>query len=620
MESRDILSFHDIDKLLASLGVIFSIVLIVYLWLNFGRLIYVLTGILVLISCSIWLFIRKKASLSNLEFQSPRVYLMLNIFFFLLLTSSIIFLYLRPSYYERPLVYFVLILLMSGIVVLEILFLPKKKRYFFLILFQIIIIGLNLGWSQELIFPNIVGMDPWWHQMFTSKILDSSHIPEGYIYSKLPSMHLTVGATSLITDLNYKMATMLSIGLFQVLCNVMFIFLLGRFLINEKVGLLAGLLLVTANHHLSMGFWTTPTTIAAVLIPIVLYLLFKLRKEEKIISISLAVIFMIVLILTHTITAMCMAIVLFIGWAASKAYNKIYCKHAKTLVTLPIITFFTVSMFAWWTYASGHITALVRLIQWGFSADFFLQGYGEVIEYIATIPLSEQLFNQLGMFLFFAISFIGCFYMLSKKGTSHTFIMAVVGITPLAIGFFSLITGHSVIEHRWWYFSQILLALPLAIAFFLLSEIIKSKYAKAFFLSIFTIFLAFFMIMSSIANLDNHNFSPNSRVRFALVESELQSIETTSELWNKTIGGDLYYADGAATLGYNTTSICEQLYIKNFTKSDDVLLSIREEIITKPFWLFTTIYKLDYDPKQMLMEQKYSRVYDCRSVTVYLFI
>jgi len=84
--------------------------------------------------------------------------------------------------------------------------------------------------------------------------------------------------------------------------------------------------------------------------------------------------------------------------------------------------------------------------------------------YAAVVPLGEQLFNNLGMFLFFAFSFIGVFYMISRRGSSSSFTMAWVGVAPLAIGFFSLISGHSVIEHRWWYFAQILLAIPLAVA------------------------------------------------------------------------------------------------------------------------------------------------------------
>ncbi|RLC74319.1 MAG: hypothetical protein DRI61_16885, partial [Chloroflexi bacterium] len=55
--------FEDLDKKIAILGVMFSIILAIYLAMSIGRIVYVLTAILTLISCTTWLLIREKASL-----------------------------------------------------------------------------------------------------------------------------------------------------------------------------------------------------------------------------------------------------------------------------------------------------------------------------------------------------------------------------------------------------------------------------------------------------------------------------------------------------------------------------------------------------------------------------
>ena len=109
---------------------------------------------------------------------------------------------------------------------------------------------------------------------------------------------------------------------------------------------------------------------------------------------------MVALILTHTVAAMWMAILLFVFWIGFVFYSAVYHEHGIP-VTLTITSLFTVAMFGWWTYASGHICTLAGLIKWGFSIDTVMHVMPEY-----GMPFSEQLFGYPGMFLFYAISFI----------------------------------------------------------------------------------------------------------------------------------------------------------------------------------------------------------------------
>jgi len=612
--------FEDLDKKLAILGVMFSIILAIYLAMSVECIIYVLTAVLTLISCSTWLLIREKASLKFDSYQSNSIILVLFSIFFFLFAFSVLSIQFRMNLYERPLIYFILTSLMGGIVALEIIFSQENHNYF--ILFQTIVIGLSVAWSQLLIFPSLLGVDPWWHQMFTTKIMETHYIPDSYSYSKLPIFHLAIASTSLITGLNYKFATMLSVSLAQIICNALFLFLLGKFLFNQKVGLLASLMVIIANHHIFMSYWSIPNSLAAVFIPIVLYLLWKVRRDKPLHATVLSILFMGILILTHTVTAMCMAIILFVCWAASNLYNILYSK-TEIPVSLTISLLFTVAMFGWWTYASGHITTLANLIKWGFSIDYFVHTPKEILKYAATVPVPEQIFNNVAMFLFFSLSFVGIFYMISKKGNSFSFAAALAGFILLALGFFSLITGHSIIEHRWWYFSQILLAIPLAVAIILIG---KWKGRSSRFVSIFSfvfvVSLTFLMIMSPPANVDNHIFSPNTGVRYALTESEMQAIKITSEVWNGTLGADRYYSSNSMWwMGYNTKPIDDCLYKKDFKECRSMLVLIRSEIINKPFKLFQSTYRLDYDPRIILEEEiEYSKIYENGQVSGYLCI
>ena len=493
-----------------------------------------------------------------------------------------------------------------------------RDRYIPFVLFKIMLIALNLKFSQRLIFPSIVGVDPWWHQMFTLKILDAGHIPEGYAYSQLPLMHLLIGSTSLITRLNYKIATMLSISLLQVLCDLLFTFLLGSFLFNNKVGLLGGLLLGIANWHV-MDFWTIPNTMAAVFILIIIYLLLKVEGKKPHIGISLAIFLMKALILTHTVAAVWMAILLFVFWSGFEVYNWIH-GNQKMPVTFILSILFIVGMLSWWTYASGHIKILAELVKCGFSLDYFLRPVPkEVIQYAYNVPFSEQLFNNLGTILFFIISLIGCLHMVSRRfGNFYSFTLAISGTITLAITFFAPITGRGILENRWCYYSQILLALPAAVSLFLFCLVIKNKLGKSLFLSASMFLLSFLMILSPIANLDNPAFSPNTQVRYAFKESELQAVKTISKIWSKKVGVDSYYSVIRHS-SYLMEDISVQIYNRNYSDCQDMFILIREEVVNHPFMLIHLTYKLDYDPREVLTSQGFSKVYDCCSVSGFVY-
>ena len=353
-------------------------------------------------------------------------------------------------------------------------------------------------------------------------------------------------------------------------------------------------------------------------IPTALYLLFfKLRNRSRLPSAFLCMVVLATIVLTHTVTAMCMAILLFVAWGALVIYWA-YHPRADNHVSLIAPIGFTIAMFAWWTYASGSVGTLADLINWGFSVDYFTSNPEEIRGYATAIPPGEQLFNNLGMFLFFAFSFIGIFYMISRRGGSSSFAMAWVGMAPLAIGFFSLISGHSVIEHRWWYFAQILLSIPLAVAIYIVGTW-KSKLPLHLYSFIFglVVALSILMIMSPPANIDNLMFSPNSHMRFSPTEAELTSVTTLINKWDGLIKTDEYLAGSQKFQYPQVSAFCQQLYSDDYLSLSDHIIIIRKATVGRPFKIFSSIYKLDYDLNVRLDGLGFSRIYDSNSGSGY---
>ncbi len=632
----------DLDTILALAGAILSLALIAYLRIHVGQLIYVITGIISFLACVTYLVLKWRqklpdaSSIADLQ-AKPLVLSLLDIAFFALFAYNLWSLAFRPEVYVRPIGYFVSIALMSATLAAKILLLPSKNWRTPFALFQIVLIALSLEWSVLLLYPSIIGADPWYHQAVTMDMLGKGHIVEGS--HRYLVIHLAIGETSLITALNYKMATMLSICFLQVVCDVLFIFLIGRLLFNAKIGLLAALLTGVANWHIFFGYWTIPNALGATFVVIILYLLLKFHKEKVTMVIPVFGLLMLALVLTHAIAALWLSILLFASWLGFVVYNKLFKKRLATLVPLAIALLFTVSMFGYWTFGpGGHMRTLARLVGIGFEP-----GSGVTLTYpvaqappeltpaasaawetLSGAPSAEFLFNSSGMFLFFAISFIGCFYMLSRRvGNPYAFFLAIAGVLILSIGYFPMLMGLSVIEHRWWYMAQILLSIPLAVAFYLLSGLSKKRYLKAGLMAISVFVLAFLMIMGLPSNMDNRTFSQNQLARYALTTSELQAMDTVSANYEGIIGTDGYYKYASSytpelspTIKNRLESISPCLLANNFTQCSCRMILIRDEIVVHPIGTGQgTIYRLNYDPRQVLTKQGVNKVYDCNSVS-----
>jgi len=607
----------DIDKYLAIFGIIASVIFIVYRSINLFLIVSLLPGILTFFVCIGWLFLRKNLVLSHNLKESKRILFLLIILFIILLFFSLLLFRFRPEIYKRPLLFFILTSFMASTIGCEILF--ANKRYSSLILIQIIILGISIAWSQLLLFSNVIGVDPWYHQMVTLKIINFGYIPLGLDYTYLPIFHIIIAITSLLSNLNYKIAAMFSVSIAQIICNTIFIYLLGLLITkNYKIGLLSSLMVILANHHIYMSYWSIPNGFGVVFIPIIIYLIFKDDFRSIFLRIFLVIMLSFTLIFTHTIASLNMALILIVIYSSSIIYNILEQKKEKIIpITIPI--FFIIAMLTWWSYASGHFFKLTELFKWGFSRDMFISKIMREIfsTYVQQIPVKEQIFNQLGMFLFFALSFIGVLFLISRC-EKKKIILACIGILPLFILVFSSIIGVLVIEHRWYYLAQILLSVPLGIAIFLLINKIKNFPLKIIGVYSLIFLFAFLLIMSLEANSDNALFSPNMLVRFGSYESELQ-VRTILDNYSGVIKTDALYAARISYLGpYNIDSFDANLYSNNFSNLKGYFVLVRQAIITEPFVHYHNIYKLNYNLNNVLIWENFSQIYNSGTVHGYI--
>jgi len=283
-----------------------------------------------------------------------------------------------------------------------------------------------------------------------------------------------------------------------------------------------------------------------------------------------------------------------------------------------------VGMFGYWTYISGHLVTLAWFIDERFKREMFIP-YHPLLEaithHMAGVPLVELIFGNVGLLFFLPLSLIGCFYMVSKKfGSIYTFAVAACGMIVLGMGTYPSLAGYTVLEFRWNIVTMIMLAIPLSVALLVLCQILKKKFTKAILISVIVFFLAFSMTISPMTNImDDPAIFPNTGFGFAFTESELRAMDMILDVWDGGIGAD-HICGVYFTLRHDTrfVRICESLYNRDFTEHHHVLIMVRENIVKHPFFIGPGIIKLDHDPRLLLVEQGFSRIYDNGEVSAFL--
>lgn len=610
---------RDIDKYIANIGIILSILYLILVWNILSRLFYLIIGILVLITLIIYRIIRphklKEHPLLQLQNQkSSRKTYFLSIIFFLLFLISSLLIYFRQDLHNRPLIYFVITPVMVGLIFLEIIYSRESQRY--LILFQIITLGFSIVVFQSILYSSILGVDTWQHRWFVESILRSGSIPNETGYAELPIYHLLSASNSLITNLSFKYSTLYSISLSHIAVMVLFIFLIVKYIFkNYKVGLFSALFLINGNHFIQFSYWVIPNSLATIFVVIILYLFLKHNEGYKKI-ISLSILLMVILVWTHSITAIWMAVILSVAWFMYYLYDKInkygvsFSMNSSISYIVPL--FFIILMLMWWMFFSGHISTLVYRLE---IASQSAGIEGDLMKRLMfSRPIEEKIISQLGMFLFFSIALIGLLYMVSKKGNKHTFVLSVCGFVTLGLSFFPILLGQNIIMGRWRYFAQIILSIPIGLSMFLLIKDTKKTIdIKNVLVLIFVTILVLLLLISPPANVENKRFFPNTFFRPALTESEMQSTETSSQYYNDSIYTDRMLAKMNEEEGYDVK------VIGDFNDSIDAnhTILVREEVNNCPYLKAKMNLYWEENLDDTMKENGYSKMYDNGQVRGY---
>lgn len=464
-------------------------------------------------------------------------------------------------------------------------------------------------------------------------------------------MHLYLKTIISIFPLGYKTASLIFASSVMVIGNITLSGLIGKELFNRKVGAVAAIVVATANWAIFFEEWVIPNSIGATLSLSVAYLiLMKKRpfwmKDWVVVSLIAAV--LVVAYYTHIITALwaIATIVCLYSVKVVSAVYKIFKKgkaadKVKPAILAILIVLTILSFPMWLASTTAGISIKESTNGYNFNPSFGLTSAVGVTPYPDAIPsnnypigtpsvtpsttplattditpdttldpppidnshdllghntLIELTFDSAGMILYLAMAIVGVLIMIRNKKQINRWLWVILSIGILSLGFFPPLFGKSLIEHRWWYFAEVLLSVPLAVA---LLSIAKGK-LKVVMITLLVAGIAFLSTIGLPSNNTNRDFSPNLIVRYAFTEKEMQVLDQVNMLDGskvKYIGADPLYQFMMSNNTKYTGKIdilTDNLISGDFTTVRANIIILRDSIYKEPFGFGGgTIYRLN---------------------------
>lgn len=623
MESK---IFNKLDIYISYTLILLSIILLIILFTIFPTLIsrYISAPIFLLFINLIYIIyfnkIQNKSNYFDLENlkMDKKITNLYNILFFTILVICNLLIIANSKVYSRPIFHFILISFVISLLGIEILSMDKKINYKFIII-KIIIISFYVRLIPQTIFPDLIGIDPFWHKMMSDIIYISGRIPEGFNYSNIPLMHLIISISQILTNLDYKYAAFFSIGIIQLII-IIFIFYISKKYLNLKIALLAGLLIGISDVSINSSTIIIPLSIGIVFITMLLYI--SIIKYNNNLSKNIILIFLpfTAILLTHILAAIFFIIIYMIILLSIKIYKVFNGIKKPFKMSSLFFLFIIVEFISFFIYVTSSFSEQIIIsVREGLSSSG--GGFSIQSSSYSYIEIFEIFLDEFGFFLFISLAIFGSLYLLSKnKINTFNFSLVNCGFFFIFIIFFSQVFGLlGLLPGRWYQILQVLTVIQSAIGIILIHALISPKKRKII-ISIFLIIFGFFMITNPISNFDTPIYSKNTTSRLALTNSEILSFNCIESITdNNTLIVDQF---PSYYLGYikkiRTKDLSPYLLNKDFYKIKSGLILIRQEIIIRPFGAYEEgIININYDPNIILNRLKFNKIFESNSINLY---
>ena len=525
-----------------------------------------------------------------------KIFIILSIIYFLLFLSLSIIYYFRDGLYVRPELYFILLSIASGLIFIQIKFLNKKEIFKVLLFLEILLIPISFTLTQQGLYHTVMSRDPWTHGVLIAHIIKNAHIPQYEVinnpYVWMPNFHLVISQYMLVSNIEYKWASYLSIGILTLVLECIVAYKLGLFIFrNNTIAFLSVLLLAISDNVLDMiGKNIVPNSIGVAIAFLVFYLI--LTKNELEAKHKITIIILIVsLSFLHTISFAFMIIQTTFIFFTFLLYGNI--KKAKIIGQI-LLAMWILAIFVWGLISGLYLKTFISLL------EQLIMGLDvEQYKRSLTIPFWLVLLARVGMIIYFGLAGIGVLYYIynnlyklyKKELTPAQLSMLITSSYFVGFGSLTFLIWPG-IAHRFWYYGEILGSFFVA---YLVAQFItrKSKLKEILAICVILI-LSWLMFVSSISN-DDNPLVKEYTIRTGWYDSEILGAYFVIKYINQPIASDIDYAINIVLISRTLQnpvilSMRPPINFKEAIKNNDSIFIIRKKLIEERFFYLGKVW------------------------------
>jgi hypothetical protein len=526
----------------------------------------------------------------------------LHILVFALFTVGIYI--INQHVYVRPLGFLIATAAIAGIIAV-IICSSDNDRTDYLALAEIFGLGLLLRESAFYQFPSLFAGDPNLHAAWIEQLASLGHVSDFMAgYQSFPLMHIFSVMVMDITGLVIK-DTLFIIGICDVV-SLIFIFLIIRHYFNAHIGMLALLLLMVSTWHITYDIFNIPQTFGMALLNILIYLLFCNKGKgvkEDIFYRALAIMILIASVLTHTIDSFAVLIILISIWATVQVLNYIgdpeETDSPVPYVPFSLIVFLFIFEMCYWMYSAGFFMFLGDSLRWAFRVAELSPPVTTLAENFKTIGL-----RWLPPYLNIFLALIGSLYLLKKRRNTVYFTAYGWGVVVF-VCLSTFLNWYAFLPGRWFGYIEVVLIVPLVIAFTSVSAIFRNR----------TLAMPILVFIFSIIMVTNYNANVTNLIPLtpyptqSLKASELDAAGTLQSL----TPDQRPYADAYYYIAFSKGALDGSQILLGNSQLDGILV-LRQEVEDNVFFVsgegdhYDTV-KLSYVP-----DPGDRKIYDCGTV------